>query len=390
MKQTMAAKIKKKLLDSIDKWAKEQIDFLITLCNQNSHTFHKKGTDRVAALILERLQGFFPVYRKMEQNETGDHHILKAKDTGKAIYLLGHMDTVFPLDHPFQVCRREREWLIGPGTVDMKGGLAVMVYALRALDQAGILENLNVAVVLGADEENGSATSQKIYEEERQTASICLTAECAGENGGVVVSRNGKAGGRLECSGRCRHVGSAVEEKASAVLEIAHKVIAFESLNELFPEVRVNVGQIEGGLGPGTIPAQASFLFDLRWKKEEHHAPLLERLQEIVSHSDNPLCESSLTLLNQRPAMPAEEKTLALFARLQKTAEELGQDLSAEHRRGTSDANYFGAAGVPTLDGFGPIGIRDHTPEERIFIPSLKDRTALLACFLLALKEEPF
>ena len=384
----MVAEIKKKLLDLIDRWSKEQLDFLITLCNQNSYTFNKNGTDRLAALVLERLQDFFPIYRNIEQSETGDHHILKTKDTGKASYLLGHLDTVFPSDHPFQACRQEGKWLIGPGTADMKGGLTVMVYALRALDQTGLLENLNVAVILGADEENGSASSQEIYEKERQIASICLTAECAGENGEVVVSRNGKAGGRLECSGRDRHVGSEGEEKASAVLEIAKKVIAFESLNALFPEVRVNVGQIEGGLGPGTIPGQASFLFDLRWEKEEHHAPLLERLQEIASSSDNPLCESRLTLLNHRPAMPEDEKTHTLFSKLQETAEELGQDLSAEHRRGTSDANYFGAVGVPTLDGFGPIGVKDHTPGERILISSLKDRTALLACFLLDMKEE--
>ncbi|MCJ7581238.1 MAG: M20/M25/M40 family metallo-hydrolase [Candidatus Aminicenantes bacterium] len=385
----MAVEIKKKMLGLIDRWSKEQLDFLISLCNENSYTFHKKGTDRVATLILERLQDFFPIYRKMEQNETGDHHILKTKDTGKAIYLLGHLDTVFPPDHPFQACRRESEWLMGPGTADMKGGLAVMVYVLRALHQVGILENLNVAVVLGADEENGSAASQKIYEKERQIASICLAAECAGENGEVVVSRNGKAGGRLECTGRDRHVGSEGEEKASAVLEIAKKVIAFESLNAQFPEVRVNVGRIEGGLGPSTIPAQASFLFDLRWEKEQHYAPLLERLQEIASRSDNPLCKSKLTLLNHRPAMPADKKTYSLFSRLQKTSVDLGQNLSTEYRRGTSDANYFGAVGVPTLDGFGPIGVRDHTPEERILISSLKDRTALLACFLLDLKEEP-
>jgi glutamate carboxypeptidase len=267
----------------------------------------------------------------------------------------------------------------------MKGGLAVMVYALRTLAQAGALKELNIAMILGADEENGSPSSQKIYEKEVKMAKACLGGECAGENGEIVVSRYGKAGGRLECVGHDQHVSSVAQDKASAILEIAHKVIAFESLNGLFPDARVNVGRIEGGLGPSTVPAQASFLFDLRWEKEEHFAPLYDRLQEIVSCSDNPHCQSIMTILNRRPAMPCSQKTKELFSRLKKTADELDQELSFENRRGTSDANYFGAAGVPTLDGFGPIGIKDHTPDERILISSLKDRTALLAHFLLAL-----
>lgn len=383
----MASDIKEKVLALIDRGAEDQLDFLIKLCNQNSHTFHKKGTDQVADFILDKLEGIFPICQKVKQQNTGDHYILKRSERENAIYLLGHMDTVFPPDHPFQSCRREGEWLYGPGTADMKGGLAVMVYALRSLDQAGILENLNIAMILGADEENGSPSSQKIYEQEVENATACLGGECAGENGEIVVSRYGKAGGRLECVGRDQHVSTVPQDKASAILEIAHKAVAFESLNGLFPDVRVNVGRIEGGLGPSTVPAQASFLFDLRWEKEEHSVLLFKSLQKIVSHSDNPLCKSIMTLLNHRPAMPCNQKTKELFSLLKKTADELDQELSFERRRGTSDANYFGAAGVPTLDGFGPIGIMDHTPNERILVSSLKKRTALLALFLLAFKE---
>lgn len=383
----MAGNEKENILAFIDKEEEDQVDFLIELCNQNSFTFHKRGTDRVAALILEKLEGIFPVCRKIEQKETGDHYILKRNEKGKAIYLLGHIDTVFPPDHPFQSCRREGEWLNGPGAADMKGGLAVMVYALRTLAQAGSLEDMNIAMILGADEETGSSSSQKIYEQERRSAMMCLGGECAGEKGEIVVSRFGKAGGRLECEGRDQHVSAASQDKASAILEIAHKAIAFESLNGLYPGVFVNVGRIEGGLGPSTVPDRASFLFDLRWEKQEHSGPLFDRIHEIVSHSENPRCKCSMVLLNQRPAMPCSQKTKELFFNLKKTAGGLNQEILSENRRGTSDANYFGAAGVPTLDGFGPIGMMDHTSEERILVSSLKERTALLVFFLLDLKK---
>lgn len=376
-----------KIIELVEEWEDEQVDFVISLCEQNSYTFNTKGNDRVSSLILEELEDIFPIHHIIEQDRVGDHHILRTKDEGKAVYLLGHTDTVFPPDHPFQTCKRDGQWLNGPGTADMKGGLAVLVYALKALKQAECLEHLNFAMILGGDEENGSPTSRRIYEEERDRSVACIVGECAGENGEIVISRNGKAGGRLECRGLDRHVSSATGEKASAILELAHKVIFFESLNDSFPDVRVNVGQIEGGLGPSTIPGSAHFLFDLRWQDEKHYPPLLEKVQKVVSQSHQPRCSSHLEILNFRPAMPFNEETKKLLIRLKQVARELGQDISTEHRRGTSDGNFFGTKDIATLDGFGPIGVDDHTPGERIWIPTLKTRTILLALFLLSFKE---
>ena len=377
----------KRILDLVKDWEKEQIDFLIELCEQNSYSYNKMGTDQVSAMVCEKLESVLPVHEVLHQDEVGNLHILKTGKPGKSIYLLGHADTVFPPDHSFQTCRKEEGWLVGPGAADMKGGLVVMIYALLALKHADIGDLPSLTMILGGDEEIGSALSRKSYEQESENAWLCLVGECAGRNGEIVISRNGKASGRLQTLGSDAHVGSDIGEKASAILELAHKVIAFESLNGFLPGVRVNVGHIEGGLGPGTIPAKASFLFDLRWQKEEHHAQLVRKAQEIASDRNQQLCTSRLTMLSYRPSMPPGEKTDGFVSRLRRIAGELGQDLQTEHRQGTSDGNFFGANGVPTIDGFGPIGIHDHTSEERILIPSLKARTALLALFLNGLKD---
>jgi glutamate carboxypeptidase len=114
---------------------------------------------------------------------------------------------------------------------------------------------------------------------------------------------------------------------------------------------------------------------------------LLERVKKIVSRSLQSQCSTQLEMRNYRPAMPFNEKTKKMLFRLEEVAGKLEQDISTEHRRGTSDGNYFGSVGIPTLDGFGPIGVDDHTPNERIWIPSLKTRTALLALFLFSFKE---
>jgi glutamate carboxypeptidase len=370
--------------------AEAQLSFVIDLCNENSYTYNIQGTNRVTEMILAQLEGFFPQREVREQAEVGSHHILRTRAAceppgRRSIYLLGHMDTVFPPYHPFQRCRREGDWLIGPGTGDMKGGLGVIVYALKALENVGLLDRLDLSLILSGDEEIGSATSHSLYEVERERARLCLVAECAGPEGEIVVSRNGKAGARLDCFGVDSHVARVSGGKASAIVEMAHKVIALEALNGSQPGVTINAGRIEGGLGPSTVPAHASCLFDMRWSDEKDYGALLSETRRIVQESVQPQCRCEYAILNHRPAMPASEVTEKMFRELRQLAESLGISLRAEHRRGTSDANYFGAAGVPTLDGFGPICEGDHTSSERILISSLRTRTTLLALSLCCL-----
>lgn len=368
-----------KIIEFIERNADEQIRFLIDLCNQNSYTHSRAGTDRVAGMILDRIHRLFPIHQVVEQKPAGSLHLLRTRTDVKSTYLLGHMDTVFPPEHPFQACRLDKDLLRGPGTADMKGGLAVIVYALLALKTSGLWEDIPLSLILSGDEEIGSVYSHAVYETERQNARACIVAECGGKEGEIVVSRNGKLGARIDCRGEDRHVGFGTHEKSSAILELAHKIVALESLNDSLPGVSVNVGKIEGGLGPCTIPGDAHALLDVRWRDQEQQSILLEKIDSLIAEARQPGCSSELTVLNRRPAMPEHDGSLRLFQLFQDQGRCLGQKLGREHRRGTSDANFFGSAGVPTLDGLGPVGFDDHTPEERILIASLKERTALLA-----------
>ena len=363
----------------------EQLQFIVDLCNQNSYTYNKRGTDRVAGMIAERLGGLLPDHEVHPQAEVGDHHLWRTAGEEKAIYLLGHMDTVFSPGHPFQRCRLENDLLRGPGTGDMKGGLAVLVYALLTLGHLGFLDQLNLVLIMNSDEEIGSATSRPIYESEKKRALACLVAECGGRSGEFVVSRNGKMGIRLDCYGQDRHVGSGTHEKASAILELAHRIIGLESINDALPGVSANAGKIEGGLGPATVAAHATCLADIRWESQNHHDMLLSLIEDIVTKPMHPECRTTFEILNSRPAMPAGEGSLELFEMLQHTGRRTGIDVSKSHRRGSSDANFFGAAGVPTLDGFGPICENDHTENEWIQVSSILPRTLLLALFLIDL-----
>jgi glutamate carboxypeptidase len=168
---------------------------------------------------------------------------------------------------------------------------------------------------------------------------------------------------------------------------MAHKVVALEALNGCLPGVTVNVGKLEGGLGPCTVPAQARSLIDARWLDEAHYGDLLARMRSIAEKPACPGCRCRLTVLNHRPAMPATDGSEALYSMFERTARAIGVPVAREDRRGTSDANFFGSVGVPTLDGLGPVCLDDHTPKERILIPSLASRTSLLALLLVELSR---
>lgn len=373
-----------RILRFLEAHATEQVEFVREVCDHNSHTWNKAGVNCIGEMMAARLNSVMPQHQVIRQQEVGDHHIWRTSPPdSKAIYLLGHMDTVFPTDHPFQKCRVDGDVMVGPGCGDMKGGLAVIVYALRALHEAGVLDRLKLVTIFNADEEVGSVYSRPLFLEERERAQICLVAECAGKDGEIVISRNGKMGAKVECFGQDRHVAFASLDKASAVLELAHRVIALEKLNAMLPGVTLNAGKVEGGLGATTVAARATCWLDIRWKEEEHKEALLQQVRTQLAAPAQPGCRSELEILNSRPAMPLRSSTENLIELARQAAERIGQELKTEHRRGTSDANWFGSMGIPTLDGFGPISEYDHTPNEYIKISSLRERSALLAHVIL-------
>lgn len=381
------SKLRSDALAFIGAHEEEQLDFLVRLCNQNSYSFNPDGVNRVGEMIVENLDGIMPVHEVETLEKVGKTHIFRSHGHEKSICLVGHMDTVFPLDHEFQACSMKGDVLNGPGTGDMKGGLVVIMYALKALFHAGILGDLNITTIFNSDEEIGSKYSRSIMERERERAAMCLVTECAGLENQIVISRNGKMGARMNSFGKPQHVAVGNHEKSSAILEAARKIIDIEALNNIYPGVSLNIGKVNGGLGPATIAAEAEAYIDIRWEHEEHKDRLIENVESIVSQHALVGCHSEFEVLNWRPSMPYTGCNQELIDIIQSTAGEIGQRVPTEHRRGSSDANYFGSAGIPTVDGLGPVSQWDHTADEYIGIPSLHERTRLLASVLLRVAE---
>lgn len=379
------SKLRNEVIAYIDAHGEEQLEFLIRLCEQNSYSFNPDGVNKVGEMIVENMNGIMPVHEVVTFEKVGGTHIFRSSEHEKSIYLVGHMDTVFPPEHEFQACAMKGDVLTGPGVGDMKGGLVVIIYALKALHHVGVLRELNISTIFNSDEEIGSKYSRPIMEREREKAAMCLVTECAGLENQIVISRNGKMGARMNSFGKPQHVSVGNHEKSSAILEAARKIIDIEALNDIYPGVSLNIGKVSGGLGPATIAAEAEAYIDIRWEHEEHKDRLIENVESIVGQQALAGCHSEFEVLNWRPSMPYTGRNQELIDIIQSAAGEIGQQVPTEHRRGSSDANYFGSAGVPTVDGLGPISQWDHTADEYISIPSLSDRTRLLASVLLRL-----
>ena len=367
----------------------EALGLLARLVEIQSGSRNKAGVDRMAAEMASELGSLLPDVQVLPFTEVGN--MVQAMTSPAAegrpgIVLVGHMDTVFPEDTAFRHFRQDGAHVHGPGVYDMKGGLVVALYALKALDHLGMLAGLPITVLCNSDEEIGSPASRPRIEELTRNALAALVFEGAGAARDVVTGRKGRLGMRLSVHGQAGHA-AAGGEKSSAILEMAHKIIALENLNGV-ADVTLNVGQISGGIGPNTVAELAEAEIDVRVPDQRAQNLIEEALTEITARSVVPGTRADLAPVGGRPPMPQSEGNRRVYALAREQANIFGYDLPEELRSGVSDANFIGALGVPVLDGLGPVGGLDHSDREFIVKDSLTERVALTAALIARLMND--
>jgi glutamate carboxypeptidase len=264
----------------------------------------------------------------------------------------------------------------------MKSGVAVIVYALRILEELNILGSIPIKCLINGDEEIGSPHSRPIIKELSKWASYGLVFEGGGLGGEVVHARRGIRRFKLTVTGQAHHAGVWKGPKASAILELSQMIMALESLNDKDGNVTLNVGKISGGTATNVIAELAEASFEFRFWDGEAEKKVLNKIKEIVDNPDNPECSARINCHHKRPAGCPVDGTERLYDLVRKTAEELEQPIGRERRGGTSDANFLMDEGIPTLDGMGPVGDLDHSLDEYSLKESLFERIELLALLL--------
>jgi len=358
-------------------------------CNSFSH--NKAGVDAVAAMVGRHIPPRFS-HQAFRQNELGDHHVFSWLPPGAArpIVLAGHLDTLCPPDPSFNSLVDRGETLHGPGVNDMKGGDVVLIWAVKALDALGLIENLPLTLIFNGDEEIGSPTSNTIFSGMAGKASAALVFECGGPEGTVVTTRKGVTRQRLHITGAPSHFGNLKGAKVSAVLEAAHKTIAIEALNRADKSVVANVGHIEGGLAANAVAERATLDFEARYWTPEIEAETRKAIAALISTPAVPGCSLRVEQLSFRPPMRPAPQSMRLFQTIVDLAATMGQKIIEEKRGGVSDACWLAHAGVPTVDGLGPLGDHDFTPREYITKETLFQRIELVANLLVEMPRAGF
>ncbi|MFO7898558.1 MAG: M20/M25/M40 family metallo-hydrolase [Planctomycetota bacterium] len=365
------------------------IALLEQLTNVECGTEMVEGVAEAGELVAAELRDLgFSVRRVGGGGEFGPHIVAELGGADRPIVLGGHLDTTYTDYAPLPAFHVDGPRAVGPGVSDMKGGIVVLLASLDCLAQAGRLGRCPLAVLFNSDEERGAPSSRDLFREYARRARAALFAESGGASGEVVIARRAKLSYRLDVTGVAQHAGEIPGPTSSAVLDLSHRIIAVEGLNGRFDGASFNAGRAWGGVASNTVAAEATALIDIRFPRAEQEAPIKEAMAAAGSTEHVPGCTAALTLTSFRPAWPETEGSRALAGLVGDIGAGLGQKIEAIARGGTSDANWFGAAGVPTLDGLGPIGFEEHTPGEYTLIDTLFDRALLVASLLDALPAE--
>lgn len=402
------------VIDMVDGNSDEQLAFLEETVNQNSGTLNVKGV-RAAGAIYDRefkALGFETEWIEQPEELKRAGHLVarKAFGPGPHLLLIGHIDTVFEEFSPFQTFEVEGNIAKGPGISDMKGGNAVILFALRALLEADVITQGTVTVFLTGDEESPGrplSISRRDLIEAGKAADIALNFE-GGSAEWAVIGRRGSSGWTLEVSAKQAHSSGIFRDGvgAGAIFEMSR------ILNRFYGEVRgpfgltfnpglavggtsISEGQSpneRGAYGKTNVVAQTAIVRGgLRFMNDQQLQDAREAMRKIVEDS-LPETNATITFTDSYPAMEETEANKALLQRLNSVHARLGIDPAKSfppERRGAADVSFV-APHVTSMDGLGVSGNGAHSPNESMDIASMNSATQRSALFIYDLLEERF
>ncbi|MCJ0872686.1 M20 family metallopeptidase [Streptomyces sp. AP-93] len=372
---------------------------LAELVAVDSGSYSPDGVNRIAQWTQDRLVRIgFDVERTapapVHGHRVGDVLIarkpgsLPVADGGRRVLLVAHMDTVFEdgtaAERPFRI---DGSLARGPGVSDDKGGLLAGLTALEVLHEAGADRYAELVFLATPDEEIGSPASRPTTEAAARGADFALALECARENGDLVIARKGVADFLVTVTGRAAHAGIEPERGANAALAAAHLVVALQALNGHWDDVTVNVGVVRAGTRANIVCPEAELRIEVRSANAAGIGAATAAIETAVARPAVPGTTATVAQLDLCPPMEDTPASRRILETARKIAASLGIPLGGAATGGVGDANFISGLGVPTLDGLGPVGGADHTPEEWLDTSTVPTRVALLASLIADLGD---
>jgi glutamate carboxypeptidase len=390
--------------EAVDRAADEpMLDQVLAWSAINSGSRNLGGLARVATELADAfsaLPGAVAMVEPAAVEAVGSDGTASAIEHGKHLHLkvraeapvqllfTGHMDTVFAVDHPFQETRWLEDGVLnGPGVTDMKGGIAVMLAALKAVEQSSSASRFGYEVVINSDEEVGSPASAALLAQAAQGKRAALTYEPAAlPDGTLAGARPGSGNFALVVHGRSAHAGRNPEDGRNALLAAAD--LALRLGNAKYPGLSINPSRIDGGSPSNVVPDLAILRINLRPRspEDERRAKTLiaDAIAEVSGKHD---VQIELSGGFGRPPKPMTSEAEALFNLVKQAGADLGQAIGWQPSGGVCDGNNIAACGVPVVDTMGVRGGKIHSMEEFLITASLGERAALSALTILRLAE---
>ncbi|MDQ7821329.1 MAG: M20 family metallopeptidase [Candidatus Eremiobacteraeota bacterium] len=376
-------------LEKLDLYHHEALSFLVRIAGINSGSFNREGISQVMEACASSLGEAGFTTQKLE----GNHFLASRRGFLRPrVMILGHMDTAFDVTHPFKEVFYEGERLRGPGVSDMKGGIALVTFALRYLAELGKLDDRTVTVLFNSDEEIHSQSSRHAIEEQARSHDLVMVFE-----GGkrvdektttYVYQRRGAGLATFTVTGKSSHAGTDHEKGVNALEELGYKVIELQKLTDYDEGTTVSAaGDLEfRDTRKNVVPGWVRFNVDFRFKTPGEAERLIEQFKKIAAtpYVRNRYGETAKTDLDvriMRPPMVPNAQCLRFASILEGLAREIDHPIVEKTRGGGSDGCFTAALGIPTLDGVGPVGDNWHTDKEYLEIASLKKRMELFISF---------
>jgi len=394
-----------KFLELIDNRFDELVNRLESFSNLNTHTYNLKNLD----VAIDQLQEMFSELEPDEINQFELSPIDSINSNGEAkqlnhgkvlrlrkrqnaetkILLCGHYDTVYPKDHDFQKVTINGNKMMGPGVLDMKGGLMTMLYALLAYENSDIKNKVGWEVLILPDEEVGSIASSSYLGTSAKNNDIGLLYEPALPDGSIVKSRKGVGSYTMVFRGVSAHAGRAFNDGLNAFYGVSDFINWSKNMMEINKDLIINLGKVEGGGPNNVVPDLAIARFNARVSTKKQRTEFEHQLEIFNRRMRKKYPGTELHGKFTSPPKPYSAKAKQIVSGLQKCAKQLNMPkIKLVATGGASDGNKLNGHGLPNIDSLGPIGDGMHSRDEYVLIDSIKQRTKLSALYLYNITKE--
>ena len=359
--------------------------------NIDSGSTYEKGLKEYQEILINRLKdlGAQVAYKEVKKPQAG--YNIQATFTGQgkgSVLMLIHADTVFAAgtaaQRPFKV---EGNYAYGPGVSDAKGGMVLALNSVELLNKINFKDYGKLTILINPDEERSSLESRDFIKEVAKTHQYTLCFEPGIHGDKVMNWRKGIGRLTMEVKGRNAHAGIAPQDGRNATVELAHQILQLRNLGDSKKMTTVNWTLLDKTKTPvNVIPDYAWAQADVRLMYNDEYERIMKDAQKIVAKNLIPETSVNLSMFQGRPPFTKNDKTDKMIAIMQNIyKEELGRELGVEGSGGGSDANYAAIVGSTAMDGLGPVGYRDHAPDEHIDLETVVPRMYLTARIIMEL-----